>query len=196
MPKQALGKADAKAAGNEITLGFVLPYNGDSRDFEQRMPNGMGPFTMITEQIPGLTIEGPGIGPRTADELNGRKFWVMRGDAVAAGGTLSFTARGLPAIDRSGRTVSGVLALLLIVGGFVFGRRPATKMRKVIDEREKLTARREALFAELVALERDRRQAAAGAGGAPTATDKRNQLVGKLESLYQDLAALDEQRAL
>ncbi len=54
----------AKNAGNEVVFGFVLPYHGDTRAFAQPMPNGIGPFTLITEQIPGLTVSGPGIGAR------------------------------------------------------------------------------------------------------------------------------------
>ena len=189
MPKRTLGQTDAKTAGNEITLGFVLPYEGDTRDFEQRMPNGIGLVTLIMEQIPGMTIDGPGVSAREARELNGRKYWVMGADAVPPGGTLRFTVRGLPSIDRSGHIISGTLALLLIGSAVVFGRRPKTKTRKAADDRERLIARREALFTELVAVERQRQRDGEG-------TQKRDQLIGKLEGLYQDLAALDEQRAL
>lgn len=191
MPKQALGRTDAKTAGNEITLGFVLPYEGSTRDFEQAMPNGIGLVTLITEQIPGLSIEGPGISARQSRESNGRSYWVMGADAIPVGGALRFTVRGLPSIDRRGHLVSGTMALLLIASAIVFGRRPGKRKAKVTDERERLIARREAMFAELVAVERQRQRE--GAGGS---TDKRDQLVGKLEGLYQDLAALDEQRAL
>jgi hypothetical protein len=191
-PRQALGQVDAKAAGNEITLGFVLPYEGDSKDFQQAMPNGIGPFTVITEQIPGLTLTGPGIGTPEARELGGRKYWVMPAQALAPGQTLSFSVRGLPSTDRTGRMISGLLALLLILSAVVFARRPGTQVRKTIDEREKLTTRRETLFAELVGIE----QRARAGGDRGSNDDRRTQLVGKLEGIYQELAALDEQRAL
>ncbi|HET6280513.1 MAG TPA: hypothetical protein VFH73_06090 [Polyangia bacterium] len=195
MPKRALGQTDAKSAGNEITLGFVLPYEGDTREFEQSMPNGIGLVTLIMEQIPGMTIDGPGISGRESREVNGRKYWVMGAEAIGPGGTLRFAVHGLPSIDRSGHVISGTMALLLIGSAVVFGRRPRAKTRKTADDRERLIARREALFAELVAVERQRqREGSAGATGG--ATEKRDQLVGKLEGLYQDLAALDEQRAL
>ena len=81
-PKRSTVGTSAKNAGNEVVFGFVLPYHGDTRAFAQPMPNGIGSFTLITEQIPGLTVTGPGIGERQERELGGRKYWVMpvRGD--------------------------------------------------------------------------------------------------------------------
>ncbi|HEX4406113.1 MAG TPA: hypothetical protein VH560_14850, partial [Polyangia bacterium] len=83
------------------------------------------------------------------------------------------------------------LSLGLIGLAIAFGRKPkGAARRSVVSERERLTARRETLFAELVAVERQARS------GATTATpERRKDLVGKLEGVYQQLAALDEQRA-
>jgi hypothetical protein len=76
----------------------------------------------------------------------------------------------------------------------VFARRPraGAGKRSVADERVRLRDRREALFGELVALERTSR-----AAGTPAPADQRRQLVARLEQVYQDLAALekDEPRA-
>jgi hypothetical protein len=190
-PQKALGQVDAKSAGNEVTLGFVLPYEGDTREFHQPLPNGIAAFTVITEQIPGMTVSGPGVGTPEARELGGRKYWVMPAEAIGAGNMMTFTVRGLPSTDHTGRFVSGALALLLIAAAFVFARRPSTVVRKTTDERERLAGKREALFSELVALEQTRRPSEDRGSN-----DRRNQLVSKLEAIYQDLAALDEQRAL
>jgi hypothetical protein len=189
-PKKALGDSDAKQAGNEITIGFVLPYEGNTKEFEQAMPTGIGLPTIIMEQIPGMEITGPGIGQREARELNGKKYWVMPGSAIPPGGAMRFTVTGLPSIDHSGRTIAGILALALIGAAISFGRRPAGEARRAAaSERDRLTARRENLFAELVAVERQAR------GGSATAPERRRELVGKLEGVYRQLAALDEQRS-
>jgi hypothetical protein len=190
-PKRALADADAKLAGNEVTFGFVMPYHGDTRELAQPMPTGMGLYTLITEQIPGLAITGPGVGARESRELNGKKYWVMPGAAIPPGGVLSFTVTGLPSTDHTGRTIAGLITLALIAAAFGFGRRPEDQARKAATgERDRLTARRETLFTELVAVER---QARAGALGATP--ERRRELVGKLEGVYQQLAALEEQRA-
>jgi hypothetical protein len=191
-PRRSFVGTTAKNAGQEVVFGFVLPYHGDSRDFAQPMPNGMGPGTLITEQITGLSVTGPGIGSRQARELNGRKYWVMPIEAIPAGGVLSFTLTGLPSTDSTGRNVAGGLALALVAGAIVFGRRPrgsAPGARGAADTRERLIEQREATFAELVALER------AGRGGGEAAPERRKQIVSRLEQIYRELAALDERRA-
>jgi hypothetical protein len=190
-PKSSLGGNDAKAAGNEVSFGFVMPYRGTTREFEQTMPNGIGLFTLITEQLPGLEVSGPGVGARESREVNGHKYWVMPGSAVPPGGIMKFTVTGLPSTDHTGRVIAAVLAIGLLGAAVVFARRPQGEARRAaVNERDRLTARREALFTELVAVER---QARAGAVGATP--ERRRELVGKLEGVYQQLAALDEQRA-
>jgi hypothetical protein len=188
-PKAALGGADAKSAGNEVQFGFVMPYDGDSKEISQPMPTGIGLFTLIVEQIPGLEVTGPGIGAKEQRELGGVKYWVMPGQPIAPGGTLRLSVTGLPSLDHTGRVVAAVLTLGLLAAALVFGRRPRDGARRATaSERVRLTARRETLFAELVAVEK---QARAGAGNA----ERRRELISKLEGVYQQLAALDEQRA-
>ncbi|HVT07174.1 MAG TPA: hypothetical protein VHO67_06940 [Polyangia bacterium] len=200
-PRRSLGGTTAKAAGQEVVFGFVLPYHGDTRAFAQPMPNGMGAGTLITEQITGLSVSGPGIGARQARELSGRKYWVMPIEPIPPGGVLSFTLSGLPSTDATGQYVAGGLALALIGGAFVFGRRPRAPGQKgdgkgdskggtVGDTRERLIEQRESAFAELLALERRAR-----AAGAPAPAEPRKQLVARLEQIYRELAALDERQA-
>ncbi len=194
-PQRAILNTTAKNAGQEVVFGFVLPYHGETRAFSQPMPNGIGTFTLITEQIPGLSVTGPGIGERQERELGGRKYWVMPGEPIAPGGVLEFTLNGLPFTDSTGRTVAGILALMLIAGAFAFGRRPKGSARggDVAVERERLVDKRESTFAELIALERAARDQTAKAT-APTPADRRKQLVGRLEQIYRDIAALDDRQ--
>ncbi|MES1210275.1 MAG: hypothetical protein ABUS79_30420, partial [Pseudomonadota bacterium] len=198
-PRGSLGGTTPRAAGQEVVFGFVLPYHGGTRAFAQPMPNGMGAGTLITEQIAGLSVSGAGVGARQARELSGRKYWVMPIDPIPAGGVLSFTLTGLPSTDSTGQYVAGGLALALIGGAFVFGRKPRTGGAKgdkagtgasAEDSRERLIEQRESTFAELLALERTAR-----AAGAPAPGERRKQIVGRLEQIYRELAALDERQA-
>lgn len=181
---------------DEVTFGFFLPARSSSLSFQQRFPNGLGEFTFVTEQIPTtLSIESAQITGRQERELSGKKYWLMRGEAVPPGGTLRFTARGLPAPSQTGRVVSGALALGLMLGAVVFGRRRGggAAASKEQSARETLIQRRERLFADLVAAEGKR--ASAGAGVASAIKAERDDLVRKLEGVYRELAALDERRA-
>jgi hypothetical protein len=190
-PQRAILNTTAKNAGQEVVFGFVLPYHGATRAFAQPMPNGIGTFTLITEQIPGLTVTGPGIGERQERELGGHKYWVMPGQPIGPGGVLAFTLNGLPSTDSTGRNVAGILTLMLIAGAFAFGRRPKGGPGgvDVAGERERLVDRRESTFADLIALER-----AARDKGATAPPDRRKQLVGRLEQIYRDIAALDDRQ--
>ena len=50
-----------KRQANEVVFGFVLPYRGDSYDFSQPMPNGLGPATLITDRRSWASrVERPG----------------------------------------------------------------------------------------------------------------------------------------
>jgi len=196
VPKRSqMGTSDAERQANEVVFAFVLPYHGDTHVFSQPVPNGIGPTTLITDQkIASLAASGPGIGEREERVLGGHKYWVQPIAAVPAGGAVTFTITGLPSNDSGGRIAAAVLSLALVVCSIVFARRPraGAGKRSVADERVRLRDRREALFGELVALERTSR-----AAGTPAPADQRRQLVARLEQVYQDLAALekDEPRA-
>ena len=90
---------------------------------------------------------------------------------------------------------SGILSVLMIVGTVLFARgRPrggaVGKRGSIVEERTRLVEKREALFTELVSMERTAR-----AAGTPIAAGQREQVVARLERVYQDIAALDEPRA-
>jgi len=196
VPKRSLlGVSESERKANEVVFGFVLPYDGDTHVFSQPMPNGIGLTTLIVDKkIPGLTASGPGVGAGQERSLGGNKYWVMPIEAVAPGGTLTFTLNGLPSTDSWGRRFAAGVSVLFVIAAIAFARRPraagAAKQKSGTDEKSRLVAKREALFAELVALER-----AARAAGTPAPADQRKQLVARLEQVYQDLAALDERRA-
>jgi hypothetical protein len=196
--RSQLVASDSERKANEVVFGFVLPYHGDTHDFSQPAPNGIGGLTLITDQkVTSLTVSGPGVGPREERVLGGHKYWIMSLPAVPAGGAVKFTLSGLPSTDSSGRWFAGVVSLALVFGACVFARRPTSGAGSkrgggptVAEERKRLVGEREALFGELVALER-----AARVMDKPVPADQRRQLVTRLEQVYQDIAALDKPRA-
>jgi hypothetical protein len=191
--------APQTTTSNEITFAFTVPYRSSTYDYTQALPNGLGATTLIIEQAGDMSVEGAGIGARQSREVNGRKYWVMPIGAIGAGQNLVFTVTGLPSTDHSGRVIAGVLALLLVLAAVFLARRPEGAKQAKTGTRDKLLERREALFEQLVGVERDRRAHNGAAGGdGPVAAgmrDRRNQIVGKLEAIYRDLAALDESPA-
>jgi len=110
---------------------------------------------------------------------------------VPAGGALELTVTGIPARDRTGRDVAFGLCVLLLgaalAGLYRTGR--ATRAAPAGSGRDELIARREKLFADLVAVERERK----GGADAPRLADRRQQLINELETVYRSLARLEEQ---
>jgi hypothetical protein len=163
-------------------------------DFEQRFPNGMGEFTFVSEQIAGLGIESPQITRRIDRDANGKKFWLWRGEPISPGGVLRFRVTGLPAVSNTGKVISAALALGLLLAAIVFSRKPSsTSAASRAGERERLIARREKLFSELLAHESND-SASKTAATKDASVSARKELVRKLENVYRELATLDEQR--
>jgi hypothetical protein len=187
----------SRKSPDEVTFGFVLPATGATRDFEQRFPNGLGEFTFVTDQVAGLSIESPQITGRKERDFNGKKYWLMRGEPIPAGGTLRFTVHGLPAPDNTGRIIAGVLALALVGGAGFFSRRTSDRTpSKEGTERERLIQRREKLFSDLLTREgRTAGDAGLSTAARTAAKTERDELVRKLEGVYRELTALDERRA-
>jgi hypothetical protein len=109
-------------------------------------------------------------------------------DAVPPGGTLQLTVKGLPALDRKGRNIAGVLCLLLIVAAVIASPRPQQAVRAAASAGQ-LAERREKLFGELVTLEQQRRRSDGKRDGA--LEERRQELVAKLENVYRELAGLE-----
>jgi hypothetical protein len=132
VPKRSLlGVGESERQANEVVFGFVMHYYGDSLDYVQPMPNGIGQLTVIADQkMSELTVHGPGVGAREERVLGGRKYWVMSVAGVPPGGTLRFTLEGLPSHPGSGRIAAGVLSLMLIAGTIAFARKPRGRGRQ------------------------------------------------------------------
>jgi molybdenum-dependent DNA-binding transcriptional regulator ModE len=172
-------------------FGYILQANGDtSLEVRQPMPIAMESPLVLVPGSSRLTIEGPGIKRlRDDQDASGNKVALYELPAIPAGGALAFTVAGIAQRERAGQQVVAVLCVLLVLGAVALARPPAG----VADQkkaREALVDRREALFAELVALERERRE-----GGGAAADDRRRALMSKLEAVYRELAALDARGA-
>ena len=171
----------------QMRVGFLLLARGSSRqELRQAMPFGLeSPYFIVPAGL-NLTLKAQGLRALPdANDGQGTAVKTYEIPDIAPGGTLALTITGLPALDRTGRNVTAVLCLLLVVAAVLGARRPAAPGRSQA-EAEKLAERREKLFAELVALERSRREAPTARTG--TLAERRQELVTGLETVYRDLA--------
>jgi hypothetical protein len=180
----------------QVRFGYILPSDGArSLDIRQVLPVSLPEPLLLVPAKTGVTLEANGLKIEKPDtDGRGDKVDVYTVPAIAAGGTLAVTAHGLPARDRTGRTIAGGLSLLLVGAAFVLARSkraartpsaPAANGNGVSSE--ELVDKRERIFAELVAIERQRQKD----GPSPRLDDRRKETVGRLESVYRDLSRAD-----
>jgi hypothetical protein len=168
----------------EIRSGSVLSYDGDSLELHQQLPLGMAQGGLIVDLVPGMSVQGPPGTEREEKEMNGRRFLVLRGVNIPRGGQLDVSITGLP--QQKGirwRYLFGLLAAALATWALLAScKAPPTPHRQRVIA---LTAERERLFAQLLAL--DARPCAPG-----ERSPQREQLVRALEQCYRELDELGQ----
>jgi hypothetical protein len=206
LPKAAVGAGmmdgstpNAVAAGTKVTVtgpfapgatmvqfAYSIPLGSESIDIDERMPAQLAQVAVVAQKTPGMELSSPQIKEHADRTAEGQNYIVGQGGGVQAGGTLSLSLSGLPHRPVWPRNVALLLAVV-ILGAGVWG---AVRMRPATPEKERrrqLQAQRESLFAQLAALETQRRQGKVDQDAYAT---RREKLVGALEDLY---AGLDQE---
>ncbi|HEY0713228.1 MAG TPA: hypothetical protein VGF45_11185, partial [Polyangia bacterium] len=172
----------------QVRYGYILPAEGESSlTVNQIVPGALADPYLLVPASTGLSLSGPGVKALpTETDTRGDKVLAYTLPAIAAGGTLTVTVNGIPARDRTGRTIAGVLCLALVAGAVVLsrggrGRSKATNAGPTTDE---LIEKREKIFGELVEIERARK----ATGSNPQLDEKRREVVARLEAIYKELS--------
>jgi hypothetical protein len=177
----------------QVRTGFILLAHGANKlAVTQKMPFGLEQPLILVPSGSNLRLVGPGVraSPDRQDKL-GRPVKVYEMPDIAPGGTLAFTVVDLPALNRGGRNLAATLCILLVLGAVVLARQPPEAARNHA-EAGRLSERREKLFAELVTIERTRRQEATGGKSNGALEERRRDLVAKLENVYRDQARREQ----
>jgi hypothetical protein len=180
----------------QARYGFILPAEGThDLDFTQLLPVALPDPLLLVPAKTGLTLDAPGLQVQKPDtDTRGDKIDVYTVPAIGAGGSLKLTVHGIPGRDRTARTIAAGLCLLLIGAAIVLARRsgggakPATAAATNNGvTSDSLVDKREQIFGELVAIERQRQQE----GANPRLDERRKETVGRLEAVYKELARLE-----
>jgi hypothetical protein len=175
-----------------VRVGYVLPVESNGTvALRQPMPQGMQNPLLLVPESTRLTLTAAGLRrlPDQADN-KGAAIRMYELPAIAPGGMLAIAVAGVPYYSRTGRIVVAVLCTALLGAGIFAARRPRSGQKKRAGTADvDIHDRREELFAELVSVERARRQAQPGAGNRHDA--QRREIVSKLETVYRELARVD-----
>jgi hypothetical protein len=202
LPKEAVGAGmlegstpNAVAAGNKVTVNgpfapgtttvqfaYSIPLGSETITIDQKMPAPLSQIAVIVQKAPGMELSSPQIRDQREMPADGQTYIVGRAGAVRAGESLSLALSGLPHRPTWPRNVALTLAIVVVAAGaWSATRRPEAGEK---DRRRQLQAQRDALFAQLTALETQRRQ---GKIDAVAYAARREKLVSALEDLYVGL---------
>jgi hypothetical protein len=171
------------APGNTVVqFAYSVPLGSERIVLAQRMPAALPRVTVIAQKIGAMQLVSPQISQRREMAAEGQTYVVGEGGAVNAGETLSLTLDGLPHRATWPRNLVLALAAVIIAAGAWGASRGGSP--QVSARRQQMQSRRDRLFAELAALEEQRR---AGALDARVYASRREQLVTALEDLYAGL---------
>ena len=167
--------------GNTVVqFGYSIPLGADTIDIAQKLPIDLPQVSLVVQKTGAMQLTSPNVAQRREMSADGNTYIVAQGGAMRAGDTLSLTLSGLPSRPTWPRNLTvGLAVLILAAGAYGASRRPDASHPASDKKRH---SRREKLFAELTALEAQRRK---GAIDADAYAARRESLVTALEDLYR-----------
>ena len=170
-----------------LRVAYILPYSGDSLVIEQALPIDWESALLSVEKLGAVDYVSQQIARRVeapSESGDDRDYLLGSGPRLAAGTPFVLELAGLPHHSRlPGFAACAVALVMFALGAWGAATAPAA----AVDDkgRQRLLARREALFADLVKIERQR---GAGKIGATRHQTRRGELLRALERVYQQLA--------
>lgn len=162
-------------------VGFSLPQAGAATVVAQKWPVAVAQLMVAAEKVGAMQMSSPQLPEVREMSSDGQVFLMGNGGRMNAGDTLVVNLSGMPAHSEWPRTVALAAAALVFAVGVWMSLSPAAARAS---EDAKLETRRERLLAEVVALERKKRQKP-----LPAADEARlHRLTSDLEKV---MAALD-----
>lgn len=164
-----------------VQLGYTIPYQGDRVALQQRWPAVMEQLFVAIEKIGQVQLASPQFTAQRDAQAGGQPFVMATGGRLNAGDTLTLEITGLPHRSTLLRDVGVGAAFLMLLAGLwaAFTAAPARR-----GQTAQLEARKEKLFAELVALET---QHARGRIDESRYASRRQTLVAQLERVIGEL---------
>jgi hypothetical protein len=166
-----------------VHVRFRLRLDRVNTTIEQVWPARIEQLNVVVERIGTVGISSPQFSAVEESRAeDGTQFLFANGPALPGGATLQFQLTNLPVHSRTPQFVAlGIASAILGIGAWLaFSTRG-----KEQDARRRLVERRDALLAQLAALDGRHRRGGASSDAAYAA--KRQRLVSELEHLYGEL---------
>jgi hypothetical protein len=169
-----------------VQFAYAVLYSGPDVTIEQRLPVPLNRVTLMAQKAGEMRLSSPQLGAQREVAAQGDTYIVGQGPGLPAGQAIALSFSGLPHTPRWPRHLALTLAsVILLAGAWSSFRTPRPAEAPPDADRAELEARRDRLFKELAAIERQR----SASGAAPAQeSPRRRELMTELESVY---AALD-----
>lgn len=144
------------APGKTIAqVGFSLPQAGAAAAISQKFPVALAQVFVAAEKVGAMQMSSPQLTDARDMTSDGQAFIMGTGNRLNAGDTLVVNLSGMPATSDLLRNIAlGAAVLIFAVGTWLSISPKAARA----SEEAKLTSQRDRLMADVVALERKRRQ--------------------------------------
>ena len=165
----------------QVHVGYRFPYRGDSAVLTQQWPAAIEQLFVAVEKVGNLRVSSSQFTQQQAATAGGAPFIMATGGRINAGGSMSLSLNGLPHRSTLIRDAGVVIGLLVLGAGFwaALGGGKARTNRLA-----ELAARREKLYADLVALEEQHQR---GRIDERRYTARRQSLIAQLERVLGEL---------
>jgi len=188
---------NAIAAGSKVTVNgpfapgsttvqfaYSIPLGAaETITLAQKMPAQLTQVSVVAQKVGASDLSSPQIATKRETPADGQSFILGQGGAVKAGDTLTLILSGLPHHASWPQNLTLLLSAIIIGAGIWGASRGSVNPRQTA-RRGQLQARREKLFADLAALEAQRR---AGSVNPSAYASRRADLVTSLEGVYVEL---------
>ena len=190
------GAPQAIAVGNRVTvsgpfapgqtsvrISFQLPYSGGDLTLAQKLPVPAGGLAVLVKKLGDMSLASPQLAEQQEREFQGERYLLAQGPPLAAGSTLTLSLSGLPHHSPVPRTITLVLASLIVAAG-LWAAASIPPQGADPARLKQLKGRRERLFGELVRLEHQRQT---GSLDKARYAERRAALIAELERVYLEL---------
>lgn len=164
-----------------VQVGFQMPFSSSSMALEQKWPVPLEQVTVASQKLGALALSSQqfsSVGDVKGDD--GSTFLLASGPGIRAGGVLRMQVSGLPVRSPVPRDVAlGLASAIALLGLWLALPRRGSKP----DAHARLSARRDALLAELAKIEERSRGSRETAGDAA----RKPRVLAELEQIYGEL---------
>ena len=165
-------------------VGCELPVTSGTLEITTRFPAKLDELAVAVKKLGDIRLSSPSIVNQRDMTVQGEVYIAASGGTVPADQPISLVLSGLPHHSSTPRFIALALAVIIVLAGVWVATQSRPDSARV--ERQRLIARREKLFGELVRLETDARN---GRVGQDKYGPRREHLISNLELVY---GALDD----